>query len=88
VIIGDLDVVDIMDNHKLIVPLKVGETKIIDYVKNEELHDIMHEAHIKTGRGGRNYTYCQTRQHSLNNYCACQQILVYVHIVRYLKVHR
>jgi hypothetical protein len=43
-----------MDNHKLIVPLKVGETEIIYYVNNEELH-IMHEARIKTGRGGRNY---------------------------------
>ncbi|XP_016659939.1 KRAB-A domain-containing protein 2-like [Acyrthosiphon pisum] len=38
---------DIMDNHKLIVPLKACETKIIYYVKNEELYDIMYEAHIK-----------------------------------------
>jgi hypothetical protein len=75
-----------MDNHKLIVPLiKVGETEIIYYVKNEELHDIMHEAYIKTGRGGRNYIHCQTCQYSLNNYCACQKILVNVRIVRYLK---
>ncbi|XP_060836281.1 KRAB-A domain-containing protein 2-like [Rhopalosiphum padi] len=44
---------DIMDNRKLIVLLKEGETKIIFYVKNEELYDIMHEAHIKTGHGGR-----------------------------------
>jgi hypothetical protein len=35
-----------------IVPLKVGETEIIFYVKNEELYDHMHEAYIKTGRGG------------------------------------
>jgi len=42
---------DIMDNHKLIVPLKAGETKIIYYVKNEELYDIMYEAHIKIGHG-------------------------------------
>jgi len=48
-----LDVMDIMDNHKLIIPLKAGETKIIYYVKNEELYDIMYEAHIKIGHGGR-----------------------------------
>jgi hypothetical protein len=40
-----------MNNHKLIVPLKVGESKIIYSEKNQELHGIMHEAHIKTGRG-------------------------------------
>lgn len=42
-----------MDNHKLIVPLKAGETKIIYYVKNEELYNIMYKAHIKIGHGGR-----------------------------------
>jgi hypothetical protein len=58
--------VDIIDNHKLIVPLKVVGTEIIYYVKNEEQYDyeIMHEAHIKTGRGGRNYICCQTFQFS------------------------
>jgi len=35
-----------MDNHKLIVPLKASETKIINYVKNEELYEIMYEAFI------------------------------------------
>jgi hypothetical protein len=71
-----------MDNYKLIIPLKVGETVIIYYVKNEKLHDINHEVHIKTGLEGRNHIYCQN---SLNNYCACHQILVNVCIVRYLK---
>eukprot|EP00102_Acyrthosiphon_pisum_P013080 XP_008182495.1 PREDICTED: KRAB-A domain-containing protein 2-like [Acyrthosiphon pisum] len=52
---------DIMDNHKLIVPLKAGETKIIYYVKNEELYDIMYEAHIKIGHGGL-CVQCQTKQ--------------------------
>ena len=47
------DLVDIMDNHKLIILLKAGEIKIIYYVKNEELYDIMHKAHIKKGHGGR-----------------------------------
>jgi hypothetical protein len=28
-----------MDNHKLIVPLKAGETEINYYVKNEEIYD-------------------------------------------------
>lgn len=31
------------------------------------------------------YIWGQTCQHSLNNYCACQQILANVRIVRYLK---
>ncbi|KAL4107766.1 hypothetical protein QTP88_018058 [Uroleucon formosanum] len=44
---------DIMDNHKLIVPLKADETKIIYYVNNEGLYVIMYEAYIKIGHGGR-----------------------------------
>lgn len=47
------DVLKTMDHYKLIVPVKMGNTKIIYYVKNEEIFDIVHEAHIQTNHGGR-----------------------------------
>ncbi|XP_050056256.1 KRAB-A domain-containing protein 2-like [Aphis gossypii] len=42
-----------MSHNQLIVPLKPGDTKIIYFVKNEDLFDIIHDAHIKTGHGRR-----------------------------------
>jgi len=57
-----------MYNHKLIVPLKVGETKIIYYVKNEELYDKNYYLIWYLF----DYISFKTCQHSLNNYCACQ----------------
>lgn len=38
-------------NHKLIVPLKIGVTKVIYYVKNEDIFEIMHKAYTKSGCG-------------------------------------
>lgn len=38
-----------MDILNLIVPLKAGETQVMDNVRNEELDEKrMHEAHVKT----------------------------------------
>lgn len=45
------DVITIKDTNKLIAPAKAGKTKNIFYVTNEELFDIVQDAHIKTGHG-------------------------------------
>ncbi|XP_025191778.1 KRAB-A domain-containing protein 2-like [Melanaphis sacchari] len=52
------DVVKIMFLNQLIVSLKPGETKIIYFVKNKDLFDIIHDAHIKTGHGERTRSLC------------------------------
>jgi len=46
-------VIENMSFNQSIVLLKPGETKIIYFVKNEDLFDIIHDVNIKTGHGGR-----------------------------------
>lgn len=45
------DFVKIMSHNQLIVTFKPSETKIVYFVKNEDLFDIIHDAHIKTDHG-------------------------------------
>lgn len=47
------DLVNVGNDIKLIVPLQEGKEKFVYYVKNEELFDILYEAHINIGHGGR-----------------------------------
>ena len=39
--------------EKLLVPLKTGDKKMIFFIKNENLHDVLARAHIDTGHGAR-----------------------------------
>ncbi|XP_028040733.1 SCAN domain-containing protein 3-like isoform X2 [Bombyx mandarina] len=47
------DVLTIDQNSKLIFPIKETTSTIIYYACGSELFDILHEAHIRIGHGGR-----------------------------------
>ncbi|XP_008189564.1 SCAN domain-containing protein 3-like, partial [Acyrthosiphon pisum] len=48
------DIVKIGAEEKLIAPMNSDSEEMRYYVRYNELYDIIHEAHIATGRGGRN----------------------------------
>jgi hypothetical protein len=48
------DVMTIGEKEKLIVPVKEGKEQIRFYVHLEEIFQLLHDAHVSTGHGGRN----------------------------------
>jgi hypothetical protein len=48
------DILNIGGEEKLTVPLSAEKTKILYYVTFDELFNVIHEAHIAVGHGGRN----------------------------------
>ena len=51
------NVMQISNINKIIYPVVEGNTTIRYYVTKEEIFDILNEAHINTGHGGRNRMY-------------------------------
>jgi hypothetical protein len=47
------DILNIGDEEKLTVPLSAEKTEILYYVTFDELFNVIHEAHIAVGHGGR-----------------------------------
>jgi hypothetical protein len=47
------DILNIGGKEKLTVPLSAEKTEILYYVTFDELFNVMHEAHIAVGHGGR-----------------------------------
>ena len=56
------DVTQISNIYKLIYPVVEGNTTIRYYVKKKEIFDILNEAHIDTGHGGRNRMYKEVQK--------------------------
>ena len=56
------DVMQISNIEKLIYPVVEGTTTIRYYVTKEEIFDILNEAHIDTGHGGRNSMYKEVQK--------------------------
>ena len=56
------DVMQISNIDKLIYPVVEGNTTIRYYATKEEIFDILNEAHIDTGHGGRNRMYKEVQK--------------------------
>jgi hypothetical protein len=52
--LNKFEIVNIGGWEKLIAPIKKGSTNLLDYVKNEEVYDILNEIHLNIGHGGKN----------------------------------
>ncbi|XP_071051121.1 KRAB-A domain-containing protein 2-like [Onthophagus taurus] len=60
------DVLTIHQNNKLIFPVKDTGSNILYYVCDNELFDILHEAHIRIGHGGRDRMMKEVWSHYKN----------------------
>ena len=55
------DVVQIGNTVKLIYPVAEGSSSIKYYVQKEDIFDVIHDAHLAIGHGGRNQMIKETQ---------------------------
>ena len=56
------DIVQIGNTVKLIYPVAEGSSSIKYYVQKEDIFDVIHDAHLAIGHGGRNHKQKKHKQ--------------------------
>lgn len=74
------DIMYVMEEPKLIVPLKDGSCSLQFYVNNDELYDIIHEIHLNSGHAGRNKMLKLIQQKYKN--ITYEAVMIYINLCK------